>query len=1018
MAQKRLPLVSDNLLLLLDKRADGYTPVVVGSQRWYTWLADEQNRSFSFRNHLGTFTVRRERKRHGWYWYVYRKCDGKLRKAYLGKAEEVTLERLATVAATLLDQPASGDAPDERVGRSGEHALQLHAAPASGSKRLLLVPTFASQAEPELVSNHNLPAQLTPLIGREREVATASALLRRTEVRLLVLTGTGGIGKTRLGLQVATELLEDFPAGVCFVSLAPLRDPALVAPNVAHTLGLSEATRGPVVDHLKAYLREKQLLLLLDNFEQVVTAAPLLTELLAACPKLKMLVSSRAMLHVHGEHEFVVPPLALPDPKHLPESEALSQYASVALFLQRARALKPEFHLTSTNARAIAEICVRLEGLPLAIEMAAARIKQLPPQALLARLEHRLQVLTSGPQDVPVRQQTLRNTLAWSYDLLDLQEQRLFRRLSIFVGGCTLEAAEAVCAALGNGDGHAVAAVFDGVTSLIDKSLLLQTEQEGEEPRFVMLETTREYGLEALAMSEELEATRRAHAAHYLALAEKARPAWEGPQQAVWLGRLERDHDNLREAMQWSLERGEVRSRMEVAFRLGGALRSFWQVRGYFREGRTFLERVLAQSEESLPSLRVQAINDAVLLAVSQGDHDWGEALCQENLAQCRALGDDPAIARMLYLLGWIALLKGNLATAHSLLEEALALFREIGDKGGILISLFWVGVVVGDQGEYARARALFEQTLTMQRELGNKRGIAWSLFHLDRVRFLSRSDPTTVRSSLAEAGALFREIGDKWGIAECFCLSGQLALQQGDAVTARTLLEQSLMLFREIGNRRGIAASLSQLGSVTAVQHDWAAAHVLYEESLTVATEVGNKFVIASCLEGLAGVVAAGRASLAHALWAAQLWGAAEALRDTMGAPIPPVERTTYEGRVAVARNSIGKRIFSAYWVLGSTMTPEQALAAQGKAVLPHQLSTEPASTPPGKGAANPAGLTAREVEVLCWVAYGLTDAQVAERLIISPRTVTSHLSSIYNKLGVTSRSAATRFAVEHQLL
>jgi hypothetical protein len=309
MAQKRLPLVSDNLLLLLDKGADGYTPVVVGSQRWYTWLADEQNRSFSFRNHLGTFTVRRERKRHGWYWYVYRKCDGKLRKAYLGKAEEVTLERLAAVAATLLDRRDSGD-----------HALQGHTAPSSGGKQLLLVPTFASQAEPELVSNHNLPVQLTPLIGREREVATASALLRRTEVRLLVLTGTGGIGKTRLGLQVATELLEDFPAGACFVSLAPLRDPALVVPTVAHTLGLREAARGSVVDHLKAYLREKQLLLLLDNFEQVVTAAPLLTELLAACSKLKMLVSSRALLHVHGEHEFVVPPLALPDPKHLPAS--------------------------------------------------------------------------------------------------------------------------------------------------------------------------------------------------------------------------------------------------------------------------------------------------------------------------------------------------------------------------------------------------------------------------------------------------------------------------------------------------------------------------------------------------------------------------------------------------------------------------------------------------------------------------------------------------------------------------
>jgi DNA-binding CsgD family transcriptional regulator/tetratricopeptide (TPR) repeat protein len=618
---------------------------------------------------------------------------------------------------------------------------------------------------------------------------------------------------------------------------------------------------------------------------------------------------------------------------------------------------------------------------------------------------------------VPARQQTLRSTLAWSYDLLDLQEQQLFRRLSIFVGGCTLEAAEVVCAVPGNGDGHGAAAVFDGVSSLIDKSLLQQTEQDGEEPRFGMLETTREYGLETLAISGEMEAAQQAHAEYYLALAEKSALAWEGPQQAVWLERLERDHDNLRAAMQWALERGEERPRMEVAFRLGGALRSFWQVRGYFSEGRAFLERVLAHSEGSWPSLRAKALNDAVLLAVSQGDHDWGEALCQENLARYRELGDGGAIARTLYLLGWISLSKGDLPTAHSRLSESLALFREVGDKAGTLISLFWMGVVVIKQGEYARARVLFEQVLAMQRELGNQRGIAWALFHLAWGHFLSQSDPTMVRSSLAEAEALFRGIGDKWGIAECSLLSGALALEHGDALTARTLLEQSLALFKELGNRREIAQSISLLGTVAAVQHDWAAARVLSEESLTLAMEVGDKTVVASCLEGLASVVAVGRASIANALWAAQLWGAAEALRDTSGAPIHPVERATYERSVAGAWSSVGKKRFSAYWAQGCTMTPEQALAAQGKAAIADQLSPEPASTPPKKISTNPAGLTAREVEVLRWVACGLTDAQVAEKLIISPRTVTSHLTSIYNKLGVTSRSAATRFAVDHQL-
>ncbi len=1018
MPQKALPVVSDHLLHMPDQEASEPTPVVVGSQRWYNWLAEEQNTSFSFRNALGTFTVRRERKRHGWYWYIYRKSGGKLRKAYLGKAEEVTLERLGLRASTLVNQPNGGDDRDDGLHRAGEQALLGYADPLSGSEASSLAPTVASQVEPVPVNRLALPTPLTPLIGRKPEVAAVCGLLRHAQVRLLVLTGPGGIGKTRMALQVATDLRQDFPAGVCFVSLETLRDPALVASTIAHALGLRETARESVVDQLKDALRSQHRLLLLDNFEQVTPAAPLLTELLAACPQLKVLVSSRTRLHVRGEHEWVVPPLALPDPKQLADSGALPQYAAVALFLQCAWTLQPDFQVSSTSTRAIAEICLRLEGVPLAIELAAARIKQLPPQALLAQLGHRLPVLTSGPQDAPVRQQTLRNTLAWSYSLLNSGEQWLLRRLSVFVGGSTLQAAEAVCCAPGDDVDAGSASVLDGVASLIDTSLLYQMEREGEEPRFGMLEMTREYGQEMLARCEETEAARQAHANYYLALAEQAAHAWEGPQHTLWLGRLERDYDNLRAAMQWSLEQEKDGERLEVAFQLGAALRSFWQVRGYFREGRTFLERVLVQSKGSLPSLRATALNDAVLLAVSQGEHAWGEALCQENLEQCRELGDGAAVARTLYLLGWLALLKGNLAAAHARLSESLVLFREAGDKGGSLVSLFWVGVVVTSQGEYPRARTVFEQTLAMQRELGNKRGIAWSLFHLAWVFFLAQSNLTTVPSLLAETGTLFKELGDMWGIAECSLLLGQLALRQGDTVTAHTRLSQSLTLFGEVGNRRGIARSLAQLGDVAAMQQDWARARLLYEESLTEAKAARDTIQIASCLEAVAGVVAAEGASLATVLWAAQLWGAAEVLRETMGAPLPPVERATYEEWVAVARSSIGKRIFSVYWAQGRTMTPEQALAAQGKAAMPSLRSTEPASISSRSTAATLAGLTAREVEVLRWVALGLTDAQVAAQLVISPRTVTSHLSSIYNKLGVSSRAAATRFAVDHQLV
>ena len=339
---------------------------------------------------------------------------------------------------------------------------------------------------------HNLPAQLTPLIGRVQEVAAACALLRRPEVRLLTLTGTGGVGKTRLGLQVATDLLDDFADGVCFVPLAPVSDSDLVVPTIARALGIKEVGEGPLPELLQASLRDKRLLLLLDNFEQVVAAAAWLSDLLTSCPHLKILVTSRAVLHIYGEHEFPVPPLALPDLTHLPEGETLTQkYAAVALFLERAQAARSDFELTPTNTRAIAEICVRLDGLPLAIELAAARSALLPPQALLARLEHRLQVLTSGTRDVPARQQTLRGMLAWSYDLLDAMEQQLFRRLSIFVAGCTLGAVEGLYTALADTPAY----VLDGVASLIDKSLLWQTEQEGEEPRLLMLETIWEYGL-------------------------------------------------------------------------------------------------------------------------------------------------------------------------------------------------------------------------------------------------------------------------------------------------------------------------------------------------------------------------------------------------------------------------------------------------------------------------------------------------------------------------------------------
>ncbi len=420
---------------------------------------------------------------------------------------------------------------------------------------------------------NNLPMQHTPFIGREQELAAVGQLLSLEDVRLVTLTGSGGTGKTRLGVQVAAELTDAFADGVFFVNLALINDTALVVPTIAETLGIREAGSRPLRERLVEELQQKQLLLLLDNFEQVVSAALQVVDLLAACPKLKVLVTSREVLHVRAEREFPVPPLELPDPKRLPDLATLSHNAAVALFLQRAQAAKPDFQLTNANARAIVEICARLDGLPLAIELAAARMKLLPLQAMLARLGQSLQVLTGAARDVPARQQTLRNTIAWSYNLLDAQEQQLFQRLSIFAGGCTIEAAEAVCAA--PGDGNKEDQVLDIVASLIDKSLLQQTGLESEEPRFAMLETIREYGLERLEASSKAEVTQRSHAEYFLTLAERAEPEVRSAQQITWIARLEHEHDNLREALRWFI----AQEAWEKALRLCGAWWEFWHAR-------------------------------------------------------------------------------------------------------------------------------------------------------------------------------------------------------------------------------------------------------------------------------------------------------------------------------------------------------------------------------------------------------------------------------------------------------
>jgi predicted ATPase/DNA-binding SARP family transcriptional activator/DNA-binding CsgD family transcriptional regulator len=825
-------------------------------------------------------------------------------------------------------------------------------------------PQEVSQRPPDS-HTHNIPIALSSFVGREREMVEVERALVMT--RLLTLTGVGGSGKTRLALEVARELAGTYPDGAWLVELAPLSNPELLPQAVAAALGVrerSEESAEPFVPSLIDALRSKELVLVLDNCEHLLDACARLAEvLLGSCPGLRILATSREALGVAGEATRVVAPLSVPDSRCPTEPYEIATSGSVRLFLDRARYRRPAFGLTSQNVSAVAEICRQLDGIPLAIELAAARVATMSAEQIAVRLGDSLGLLTQGSRTATPRQRTLRAALAWSHDLLSEPERRLFACLSVFVGGFSLEAAEAVAPRDGIEEGE----VLDLLSGLVDKSLMVAEATSEGEVRYGMLEPVRQYARERLEESEGSDDLLSHHAAYFLAEAEAAEPELVGPRQRWRLDRLEREHGNMRAALGWSLKRGD-----ELGLRLAAASSRFFYARGYLSEGRRWLDEGLSVvgGAASAP-VRAKALGEAGWLAEAQGDYEQARVAYEASLDVYRRLENERGIAICLGNLGAVATSQGYHGRATELLGESLTLLRRSGTDAEVVRLLSTLGALAISRGEHERAVAWFEEALYLARKAGDVMQVAVSLNNL-----------------------------------------GHVTLLRGDAERATALFEQALARDREVGEAHGTAISLINLALAALTRDDHRRASGLLLESFTVLREVETKLIMVEWLEAMAGVAGA----RGQARRAARLWGAAQAFRGDLGAPLPSDELAMLEPHLSNARSLAEEEAWEAARAEGRTMTHERAVEYALAVEEPEpQVIPTPKRAPVG---AQPDALTSREEEVAARVGQGLSNRQIASELFLSERTIENHVSKILRKLGLASRAQVAAWATERRLL